>query len=356
VGGSRAGAAVQVAQRPPMGWNSFDCYGCRINEQEFRQTVDCMAERLLPLGWEYAVIDYIWFNPAPGAWDHPNRRFGHPDVRLADDGRPLDRFAIDKYARLLPAPERFPSAAEGAGFKPIADYVHRKGLKFGIHIMRGIAREAYFDDLPIKGTDYTARDIAEPWDTCNWCKNMFGVDASKPGAQEYYDSLFELYAAWGVDYVKADDTMYPPYHAGEIELMRKAIDKCGRPIVLSLSCGDAPVSRARHLAKHANLWRVSGDLWDEWPLVKRNFELLNCRSPFIGPGHWPDADMLPIGHLSLEGRPHGPDRQSMLTWDEHVTMMTLWCIARSPSRRFSDGSIAQEFRVLDADGDIFLPR
>ena len=172
-----------VAPTPPMGWNSFDAYDSAINEKQYRATVDFMAANLLQYGWEYAVIDYIWFNPEPGKWKFPNRRLGHPDVRLDKDGRPIDKLAMDEYGRLLPAVERFPSAAGGKGFKPLADYVHGKGMKFGIHIMRGIPRQAYFEQRPILGTAYTAKDIAEPWDTCAWNNNMFGVDPTKPGAQ-----------------------------------------------------------------------------------------------------------------------------------------------------------------------------
>ncbi len=319
-----------VAVSPPMGWNSFDAYDCRINEEQFRQAVDFMAERLKPYGWEYCVIDYCWFNPAPGSWNNPARRFGHPDLKTDADGRPIERLAMDSWGRLLPSPERFPSASQGRGFKPLADYVHSRGLKFGIHIMRGIPRQAYFDDTPIKKSSASAKDIAENWDRCDWCNNMFGVDATKPGAQEYYDSLFALYAKWGVDFVKADDTMVPPYHRAEIEMMRKAIDKCGRPIVLSLSCGEAPLSQAKHLVGNANMWRVSADFWDEWSQLEHAFELLNSWSSHIGPGHWPDADMIPIGRLSLGGRPHGPERESKFTAAEKQTLMTLFCIARSP--------------------------
>jgi hypothetical protein len=313
-----------------MGWNSYDAYDSRINEEEFKKTVDYMADHLRRYGWEYAVIDYIWFNPAPGNWTSPERRLGHPDLRLGKDGKPLDKLAMDQYGRLLPAVERFPSAAEGKGFRQIADYVHGKGLKFGIHIMRGIPRQAFYENRPILGSSYSAKDIAEPWDICSWCNNMFGVDATKPGAQEYYDSLFKLYAQWGIDFVKADDTMFPVYHQGEIELMHRAIDKCGRPMVLCLSCGEAPLGRAWHLKANATMWRVSGDFWDDWTKLLHSFDLLNAWSPFIGPGHWPDADMLPIGRLSLGDRPNGPERLSRFTWEEHATMMTLWCIARSP--------------------------
>jgi len=322
---------IKVAQTPPMGWNSFDAYDCRINEEEFRGVVDYMADNLLEYGWEYAVIDYIWWHPEPGNWDTPRRK-GHPNLRYKSPGEPLhpEYTTHDEYGRLIPSVERFPSSANGQGFKPIADYVHSKGMKFGIHIMRGVHRYCAFQDLPIKGTNYTLKDIAEPWDTCGWCNHMWGVDPTKPGAQEYYNSLFELYADWGVDFIKADDTMYPPYHEGEIAMMRKAIENCGRPIVLSLSCGEAPLGQADHLKANANMWRISADYWDKWESLEHNFDLLNVWAPHAQPGAWPDADMIPIGKLSLDDRPHGPERMTKFTKDEQLTMMTLWSIAQSP--------------------------
>ena len=320
-----------IATTPPMGWNSFDAYDCRINEKEFKETVDYMAENLLKYGWEYAVIDYIWWHPEPGNWDTPRRK-GHPDLQYNEDGSALhpEYTTMDEYSRLLPSVKRFPSAAGGKGFKPIADYVHRKGMKFGIHIMRGIHREAAYNATSIMGSKATAKDIAEPFDTCNWCNHMYGVDASKDGAQEYYNSIFKLYAEWGVDFIKADDTMFGPYHEGEIEMMHKAIEQCGRPMVLSLSCGEAPLSRANHLVENSNMWRISGDFWDNWESLEHNFDLLNAWSPFIGEGHWPDADMLPIGKISLDDRPHGKERMSEFTMPEHYTLMSLWSIAKSP--------------------------
>ncbi len=322
---------VKVAQTPPMGWNSFDAYDCRINEKEFLAIVDYMSENLLEYGWEYAVIDYIWWHPEPGNWDTPRRK-GHPNIRYKSPGEPLhpEYISLDEYGRLIPSVERFPSAEGGKGFKAIADYVHDKGMKFGIHIMRGVHRYAAFQDLPILGSEYRLKDIAEPWDTCAWCNHMWGVDPTKPGAQEYYNSLFKMYAEWGVDFVKADDTMFPPYHEGEIEMMRKAIDNCGRPMVLSLSCGEAPLGMADHLKKNANMWRISADFWDNWESLEHNFDLLNAWSPHASPGAWPDADMLPIGKLSLDDRPHGPERMTNFTQPEQYTLLTLWCIARSP--------------------------
>lgn len=322
---------VKVAQTPPMGWNSFDAYDCRINETEYRATVDYMAKNLLSFGWEYAVIDYIWWHPNPGSWDNPRRK-GHPNIRYKSPGEPLfpQNTNLDGYGRLIPAVERFPSSANGQGFKPLADFVHSKGMKFGIHIMRGVHRYAVFQDLPIKGTSYTMKQIAEPWDTCGWCNHMWGVDPTKPGAQEYYNSLFEMYAEWGVDFIKADDTMFPPYHEGEIAMMRKAIENCGRPMVLSLSCGEAPLGMATHLKENTNMWRISADFWDDWESLEHNFDLLNAWSAHAAPGTWPDADMLPIGKISLDDRPHGPERMTKYTQPEQYTLITLWTIARSP--------------------------
>ncbi|WNJ19144.1 glycoside hydrolase family 27 protein [Pontibacter sp. G13] len=319
------------APTPPMGWNSFDAYDCRINEDEFKAHVDFMAENLSEFGWEYAVMDYIWWHPEPGNWETP-RRHGHPNIRYQADGSALhpEYITIDEHGRLQPSVERFPSSANGKGFKPLADYVHSKGLKFGLHIMRGVHRVANQNSLNILHTELNASQIAEPWDTCMWCNHMYGVDPTKPGAQAYYDALFEMYAEWGVDYIKADDMIFPKYHKGELEMIRKAIDRCGRPMVLSLSPGEAPLSQANHLSQHANMWRISADFWDDWDKLQHNFDLLNAWSPHIQPGRWPDADMLPIGHISMDNRPHGPDRMSNFTWPEHYTLMTLWCMARSP--------------------------
>jgi hypothetical protein len=179
---------------------------------------------------------------------------------------------MDEYSRLMPVPRRFPSASDGKGFKPLADYIHGMELKFGIHIMRGIPRQAVAWSSRIKDTNITAADIADTDSTCKWLNHMYGVDMTKKGAPEYYDSLFELYAAWGVDYVKVDD-ISSPYHAPEIEAIQKAINKCGRPMVLSLSPGPTPIEQAEHVKKYANLWRISGDFWDRWDALLKMFDL-----------------------------------------------------------------------------------
>jgi hypothetical protein len=230
---------------------------------------------------------------------------------------------MDGYGRLIPASNRFPS-----GFQALGDYIHSKGLKFGIHIMRGIPRRAVAANLPVFGSQAHAADIADTKSICRWNGDMYGVDMAKPGAQDYYDSILKLYVSWGVDYIKADD-IATPLHAAEIEALHRAIVKTGRAIVLSLSPGPADLSKADFYAANANLWRVSDDFWDLWKDLRHSFDLLDKWSAHARPGSWPDADMLPLGRIGIRAE-RGDDRPTRFTRDEQRTMMTLWCMARSP--------------------------
>lgn len=210
-----------------------------------------------------------------------------------------------------------------------------------IHIMRGIPRQAVTQNVKIKGTEYTARQVAHPASICCWNTDMYGLDCTKPGAQEYYDSLLELYASWGVDFIKVDDICVKygrtgdestlAYGGDEIEMLRRAIDRCGRPIVLSLSPGPAMLDKAGHLRENANMWRITNDLWDSWDNIMEMFSRCNEWSPYVSEGCFPDCDMLPLGHISIIGCEHGVgDRMCRLSQDEQKTMMSLWCIFRSP--------------------------
>jgi alpha-galactosidase len=297
------------APTPPMGWNSWDAFGTAITEAQAKQEADFMAANLLPHGWRILTVDIQWYEPQASGHDY------RPDAELA----------MDEWGRLLPAPNRFPSAGGGAGFSPLARYVHGLGLQFGIHMMRGIPRLAVARNLPVKGTSVHAADIANPASVCAWNPDMFGVDMEKPGAQAYYDSVFELVASWGVDFVKVDDISRPYHeHEREIEAIRRAIDRTGRKVVLSLSPGETALTAADHVKRHANMWRISDDFWDDWPALREQFGRLARWNPHRGEGHWPDADMLPLGVLDL-GR-----RRTRFTPDEQRTLMTLWSIARSP--------------------------
>jgi hypothetical protein len=235
---------------------------------------------------------------------------------------------MDKFGRMWPATNRFPTAVGGEGFKPIADAVHALGLKFGIHIMRGIPRIAVKENLPIEGSNFTASDVANTNDKCVWCPDMFGVRGNA-GGQAWYDSCARLWASWGVDYIKVDD-LSRPYHTAEVELIRNAIDHCGRSIVFSTSPGETPVEDAQHILSHANLWRVSDDFWDEWKYLDHEFTLAARWHSFAGAGHWPDADMLPVGHLSVKHRSVGQDRLTRFTRDEQLTLISFWSLLPSP--------------------------
>ena len=310
------------ALRPPMGWNSWDCYGAAVNEEQLLGNAEYIRDNLKQFGFEYVVCDIQWYEPKATSNFYNN----------------FTELCMDEYSRLIPAENRFPSSANGVGFKAIADKIHEMGLKFGIHIMRGIPRQAVHRNTPIKGTNRTARDIASGFSVCSWNTDMYGINSSCEGAVEYYNSLFELYALWGVDFVKVDDIAntefkpHDPYSArGEIELIRKAIDNCGRDMVLSLSPGPAVVSEAFHLSQNANMWRMTGDFWDHWDKLYNMFERCEKWADHVKIGSWPDCDMLPLGKISKNCSCLGDrDRYTNFTPDEQKTMLTLWSVFRSP--------------------------
>ena len=297
---------------PPMGWNSWDCYGTTVTEAEVLANADYMATHLLPFGWDTIVVDIQWYEPTARAGGYN----ASPPIEL------------DAWGRQLPAPNRFPSA-DGAGFTHLAARVHALGLRFGLHIMRGIPRRAVELDLPVLGTDATASDIADRESTCEWNPDNYGLDHSHPAAQAWYDAQVAQFAEWGVDFIKADD-MLAPYHSAEIEAYARAIERSGRSIDLSLSPGSAlSLAHREHLGQHSTMWRVSDDLWDRWEDVAAQFRRMARWAPHSEPGAWADADMLPLGRIGIRAE-RGEDRLSRLTADEQQSLMTLWCISRSP--------------------------
>jgi hypothetical protein len=326
-------AAAQTATKPtgpllvpspPLGWNSWDSYGLRINEQQFRDNVDVIAARLKPAGYKYAVIDEGWymFNPQ----DRP---------------RPEQlKYSFDVFGRFIPVPDRFPSSLEAGkitGFEQLGAWVHSKGLKFGIHIIRGIPRESVEKNAPIEGSSFKAQNAADTSDPCPWDPTSWGIKDNAAG-QAWYDSLLRQYARWGVDFVKVDCIADHPYKVSEIRQIRSAIEHSGRAMVLSLSPGPMQLEHHAEVAELAEMWRMSNDIWDIWdsgnavyPIGMRNQFANAARwAQYNTPGHWPDADMLPVGEL----RPYpdaGPGpRHTRLTSSEQQMMLTLWAMARSP--------------------------
>lgn len=320
-------AIAQVATTPPMGWNSYNSFGGAVHEDEVKANADYMASHMKQYGWEYVVVDYCWFYPHP-----PQAKVSNaPQFRL-EDGAYVPWCTMDEYGRLLPDVSKFPSAKDGNGFKPLADYVHSLGLKFGIHIMRGIPRQAVWANTKVLGSSARAADVADTASICPWLNHMFGLDMNKDGAQAYYNSLIALYASWGVDYIKMDDMTADAkdmvYHAEEVAAVHKAIQASGRPIVFSISPRNL-IKEVKHIQANSNMSRISGDFWDSWNQLKQQFDHCAEWMGIGAPGYWPDADMLQLGKVSKRG-PVLKERYSRFTEEEQRTHMTLWCMFRSP--------------------------
>ncbi|GAA0575018.1 glycoside hydrolase family 27 protein [Rhizomicrobium electricum] len=309
---------AKLAPTPPMGWNSWDAYGFTLTETEYKANAEVLAQ-IKDAGWTYAIVDMGWYMAKP---------LGE---KTADQDHQLDA-----NGRVIPAVNLFPSAANGAGFKPLADWAHAKGLKFGIHIMRGIPKEAVAKNMPIDGSSYRTSEAADVGDTCSWNDGYYGVKDNAAG-QAYYDSAMKLYASWNVDYIKIDCIADHPYKGAEIRQVHDAIKKSGRDIVLSLSPGPTNIIHAGEVGQYAELWRIADDQWDGWDFkpadwpngILTGFRKLAEWHAYAKPGSWPDADMLPFGSLT----PHpgwGEPRPSRLTPDETRTWFTLWAVARSP--------------------------
>ncbi len=316
-----------IAKTPPMGWNSWDCYGAAVDEKTVRANADFMAKNLKQYGWEYIVVDIQWSQPT--AKNH--------------EYEPFADLCMDEYGRLIPAENRFPSAAGGKGFAPLAEYVHSLGLKFGIHIMRGIPRQAVHKNVKIKGSDKTARQIASTNRICQWNPDMYGVDADKDGARAYYDSIFELYASWGVDFIKCDDICRETGHAEEeLIMLSNALKDCGRDMVLSLSPGPALLEKAELYKQVSNMWRITDDFWDKWELLYAMFERAEKWCTHTGAGNWPDADMLPVGAILQD---YDKNSRTKFTRDEQYTMLTLWSIFRSPLMIGGEMTVMDDFTL-----------
>ncbi len=245
VRGAFAQHPAELAPTPPMGWNSWDSFGLTVTEAEFKANVDWLDHNLKRYGWQYLVVDEGWY------LKNPQAKAGQFQFAMSQDGR------------YVPATNRFPSAANEAGFKPLADYVHRLGLRFGIHIIRGIPRQAVVEDLPIAGTSFHAADAADKSDICPWNADNYGVKAN-PAGQAYYDSVAKLYAEWGIDLVKVDCIAAHPYKGDEIRMISQALRKTGRPIVLSLSPGPGAFGQSERVVEGstdvANFRRYLGSL------------------------------------------------------------------------------------------------
>lgn len=326
-GVSRAAEPARLCPSPPMGWNSFDSYGVYLSETAATANLEAMAVKLKPFGYEYFVIDLGWYGEyklVPGT--------NYAAEKHASDVR------LDEYGHLLPSKTYFPN-----GLGPLVRRAHELGLKFGLHLMRGIPRKAVAQNLPIKGTPYRAAEIAktDPAFNCDWNQQNYGVDMAKPGAQAWYDGVVQHVAEMGVDFIKYDDIV--PYPA-EVEAVTRAIAKTGRPIVLSLSPGDMVAPDAIGSFRLANMLRVTPDVWDDEKGLNNCFAAWRAWGGKERPGFWIDMDMIPFGLLqtmnprAVKGQGGldirrsgvGTNRWACLSQDQMLTFITLRALAASP--------------------------
>jgi alpha-galactosidase len=311
-----------------MGWSSWDSYGLTINEEQFRQNMAVLDAQLKEFGWQYVVVDEGWYLQNPESASEPDTQ------ESGSEPDPL-RYTLNAAGQYEPAPGRFPSAAGGTGFKTLADAAHQNGLKFGIDILRGIPRQTFTANTRIGRTAFRAKAATDPTDVCPWNSDNFGVKSNAAG-QAWYDTLMKQYASWGVDLIKVDCIASEPYKPAEIKMIHRAIERSGRPMLLSLSPGPTALDNAAEVAANAQMWQISNDVWDSWDKassttqdLKDQFAVAASWVQYAKPGNWPDADTLPIGELQ-PAPVNGPPRTTRLTEDEQRTMFTLWCMARSP--------------------------
>lgn len=242
------------APKPPLGWNSFDSYRSSMTADQALPTIDVMAKEYLPFGYEYFVMDAGWYVTT----------------------NPAKHKGLESFGMCVVNPERFPK-----GIKVLTNYAHKKGLKFGVWMMRGISKEAVRKNLPIPGTKYYSSDIADTTSTCVWSDMNFGVDMIKPGAQEYYNVIIDTLASWGIDFIKVDDVVPNPQ---EIIAIANAIEKGKHKMIFSLSPGDVHHAAHSPYYKRANMLRITRDIWDNPLSVEKGFFAWEKFQGISGPG------------------------------------------------------------------------
>ncbi|TKY60227.1 Alpha-galactosidase mel1 [Spatholobus suberectus] len=316
-------SGLQQASFPPRGWNSYDSFSWTISEEEFLQSAEIVSQRLKAHGYQFVVVDYLWYRKkVKGAF---------PDSLGFD--------VIDEWGRMLPDPGRWPSSIGGKGFSEVANKVHSMGLKFGIHVMRGISTQAVNANTPIldttkggayqeSGRVWRAKDIAMPERACVWMSHGFmSVNTKLEAGRAFLRSLYEQYAAWGVDFVKHDCVFGDDLDLNEITYVSEVLSKLNRPIVYSLSPGTSVTpAMAKDVSGLVNMYRITGDDWDNWTDVRAHFDVtrdFSTANMIGGKGlkgnSWPDLDMLPFGWLTDPGSNAGPHRYSKLSLEEKRT-------------------------------------
>lgn len=297
-------AAVETGHPiPPKGWNSYTGYSIAVTEEELLKNIDFLSEHLLRDGYDTVTVDNGWF--------------------LSGQGEGIS-IALDEFGRPIAHEHFFPH-----GLTYTIDYAHKKGVKFGIWLLRGVNRRAVDENLPVEGTPYRMQDIVNKKSYCGWAVAPwwnYGVDMTKPGAQEYYDGLIKKYADMGVDFIKFDDMVPSPT---EVEAVAKAIKACGRDMVLSLSPGDHINVKHSDAYKQATMVRITSDIWDNKGSLETTFRRWEAMQDYAGPeaGSFLDMDMVCFGRLYVT---RNGGRDCKFTEDQKRTFMVQRALAASP--------------------------
>ena len=300
-----------LERTPVLGWSSWSFLRKTPTADKMKaQALALHNSGLQKFGYEYVNLDDFWYQcPGPQG---PN---------------------VDPYGRWITDSSKFPAQGDSDGMKVVADYIHSLGMKFGIYVTPGISRQAVKRNTPIKGTSYTAAQIAEPSVKENNynCKGMVRIDYKKLGAQEYTNSWVEMLAAWGIDYIKIDGMTNS--NAADIQAWSNAIRQNRRPMVLDVTQGSYTSAIAPTLMKYANQWEFAPDVecyrcekggssypLTSWADVANRFNYVAEWQPYAGPGGFNDYDSIEIGNGSNDG----------LTPDERQTQISLWALGASP--------------------------
>ncbi len=300
-----------LERTPVLGWSSWSFLRQHPTADLIKaQALALHNSGLQKIGYKYVNLDDFWYI-CPGA-QGPN---------------------VDSYGRWVTDPSKFPAEGDTPGIKAVADYVHSLGMKFGIYVTPGISRQAVSQNTPIKGTSYTAAQIAEPSVKENNynCKGLVRIDYSKPGAHEYTNSWVEMLAAWNIDYIKIDGMT--DNNADDVKAWSDAIRQSGRPMVLDVTQGHLTTAIAPTLMKYANQWEFPPDVecyrcekhgssypLTSWADVAKRFNYVAEWQPYAGTGGFNDYDSIEVGNGSDDG----------LTPVERQTQISLWALGAAP--------------------------
>jgi hypothetical protein len=300
-----------LERKPVLGWSSWSFLRKSPTADKIKaQALALHNSGLQKLGYEYVNLDDFWYQ-CPGA-QGPN---------------------VDQYGRWITDPSKFPPQGYSDGMKVVADYVHGLGMKFGIYVTPGISRQAVGRNTPIKGTSFTASQIAQPSVKENNynCKGMVRIDYNKPGAQEFTNAWVEMLASWGVDYIKIDGMT--DRNADDVKAWSNAIRQSGRPMVLDVTQGDLTTAIAPTLMKFANQWEFPPDVecykcekggssypLTSWADIAKRFKYVAEWQPYAAPGGFNDLDSIEIGNGGNDG----------LSPVERQTQLSLWALAAAP--------------------------